>query len=123
MKVWLEQNINEPELMMRNVKGIWDYGLLSDYRGLENTPYEEDIEYNRLTFELPNMTVQFLIQIYANAYGQMYAGIAIDDQLIDMKGGDLIIEMDMMDRDLTAIIKRIEPQLEQIKETGELGNE
>lgn len=122
MKVWLEQNIDEPELMMRNVKGIWDYGLLSDYRGLENTPYEEDIEYNRLTFELPNMTVQLLIQIYANTYGQMYAGIAIDDQLIDMKE-NLMVEMDLLDRDVTKIIERIEPQLEHIKETGELNDE
>ena len=122
MKVWLEQNVDEPELIMRNVKGIWDYGLLSDYRGLENTPYEEDIEYNRLTFELPNMTVQLLIQIYANAYGQMYAGIAIDDQLIDMKE-NLMVEMDLLNRDVMKIIERIEPQLEQIKETGELNNE
>lgn len=122
MKVWLEQNIDEPELMMRDVKGIWDYGLLSDYRGLENTPYEEDIEYNRLTFELPNMTVQLLIQIYANAYGQMYVGIAIDDQLIDMKE-NLMVEMDLLGRDVMKIIERIEPQLEQIKETGELNNE
>ena len=122
MKVWLEQNIDEPELMMRDVKGIWDYGLLSDYRGLENTPYEEDIEYNRLTFELPNMTVQLLIQIYANAYGQMYVGIAIDDQLIDMKE-NLMVEMDLLDRDMMKIIERIESQLEQIKETGELNNE
>lgn len=122
MKIWLEQNIDEPELMMRDVKGIWDYGLLSDYRGLENTPYEEDIEYNRLTFELPNMTVQLLIQIYANAYGQMYTGIAINDQLIDMKE-NLMVEMDLLDRDVMKIIKRIEPQLEHIKETGELNNE
>ena len=122
MKVWLEQNIDEPELMMRDVKGIWDYGLLSDYRGLENTPYEEDIEYNRLTFELPNKTVQLLIQIYANAYGQMYVGIAIDDQLIDMKE-NLMVEMDLLDRDMMKIIERIESQLEQIKETGELNNE
>ena len=68
------------------------------------------------------MTVQLLIQIYANAYGQMYTGIAIDDQLIDMKE-NLMVEMDLLDRDVMKIIERIEPQLEQIKETGELNNE
>lgn len=115
MKIYLEKNIEEPEMTMRGVKGIWDYGLLSDYEGLMDISYEDDVEYNKVIFELPDKIVEVLVQIYADANGQMYVGLAVNDQLVNMKE-NWTVNIDTFEKDMNALISRIDSELENIIE-------
>ena len=115
MKIYLEKNIEEPEMIMRGVKGVWDYGLLSDYEGLMDISYEDDVEYNKVIFKLPDKIVEVLIQIYADADGQMYVGLAVNDQLVNMKE-NWTVNINTFEKDMNALISRIDSELENIIE-------
>jgi len=102
-------------MIMRGVKGVWDYGLLSDYEGLMDISYEDDVEYNKVIFKLPDKIVEVLIQIYADADGQMYVGLAVNDQLVNMKE-NWTVNINTFEKDMNALISRIDSELENIIE-------